>query len=262
MDVLERLIPSQAKQLIMNRLERIFFEIRLRRATPDFIYQMGKVGSSSVYHSILQQYSGAVFHAHNFFIDHEDPPIRHLYDWVIVKERPLKVISLTREPIGRNVSAFFQNFDRDTGVPYAKSAFSIEELKAIFLLNYKHEIPLVWFDNNIRVNFGIDVFATQFSESGIATYANNNIELLIMRLEVADDEKNKAIGSFLGLDHFQLQRTNVGEEKEYSTTYNEFKRKVRFSSDYIDKMCNSKYFNHFYSQETINAVRTKWSKGS
>ncbi|MDJ0578269.1 MAG: putative capsular polysaccharide synthesis family protein [Xenococcaceae cyanobacterium MO_234.B1] len=260
MDILKRVIPKPVKRLGRKWVDQLYFERQLRRATPVLVYQMGKVGSSSIYRSLLKQYAGVVLHSHSFSLNHEAPKIRRLFHWAIVNARPLKVISLTREPIGRNVSAFFQNFERVTGVPYAEANFSIKELKAIFLSNYKHEIPLKWFDNNILANFGIDVFSTPFPENGISTYSNNNIELLVMRLEISDNEKITAINNFLGLDRFQLHNTNIGKKKGYSKTYKAFTSKVKFSPDYIDKMCDSKYFNYFYSKEAINAARKKWSE--
>ncbi len=260
MDILRRVIPKPVKRLGRKWVDQIYFQRKIRRASPVLVYQMGKVGSRSIYRSLLEQYAGVVLHSHGFSLNHEDPTIRRLYHWAIVNARPLNIISLTREPIGRNVSAFFENFERDTGVPYTKANFPIEELKAIFLSNYAHEIPLNWFDDNILANFGIDVFSTPFPKNGISTYSHNNVELLVMRLEISDNEKVAAINNFLGLDRFQLHNYNIGEEKNYSTTYKTFKNKVKFSPDYIDKMCEYKYFNHFYSREAINEAREKWSE--
>jgi len=158
------------------------------------------------------------------------------------------------------VSAFFQNFERETGVPYTNANFSIEELKTIFLSNYKHEIPLEWFDKNILANFGIDVFATPFPENGTSTYSHKNIKLLVMRSEISDDEKVKAIVDFLGLTSFQLQNMNIGEAKDYSMTYKAFNSKVILPPDYVARMCESRYFNHFYSKKVIEATRKKWSE--
>lgn len=259
MNILKRIIPKRLSSFATNWAGLLFLPKKLRRAAPVIVFQMGKVGSTSIYRSLRKHYEGVVLNIHRFFPGHHNPQVRRLYHLTVSNGRPLKVISLTREPIGRNVSAFFQNFEKDTGVPYAKANFSIEELKEIFLSNYEHELPLKWFDKNILANFGIDVFAAPFPGNGISTYSNNNIELLVMRVEIPDHEKIKAIAGFLGLDRFPLQNTNIGEEKDYSKTYIEFKRKVKFSSDYIQKMTRSKYFNHFYSKEAINEARKKWS---
>jgi hypothetical protein len=173
---------------------------------------------------------------------------------------PLNVISLTREPIGRNVSAFFQNFERDAGVHYNKSNFSLEELKAIFLKKFNHELPLRWFDKNIKENFGIDVYANSFPQYGYATYSHKNIRLLIMQSEIGDNKKVKVLRDFLKLSEFQITNRNIGEEKEYASIYKDFRTNVKLPFDYIDKMCKSRYFNHFYNKEYISSVKKKWSE--
>jgi hypothetical protein len=260
MNMIKRVIPKSAKRFIRKWIDKISFELKLRVATPVIVYQMGKVGSSSVYNSLLKRYAGVVLHAHSFSPDHEDPQIRRLYQWAISKSKPLNVVSLTREPIGTNVSSFFQNFEKFTGEPYANANLSLDELRGMFLSNYWHDIPLDWFDKNILANFGIDVFATPFPDKGISTYSHNNVRLLVMRLEIDDNEKIKAIGDFLGLADFQLRNTNIGEENEYAKTYKSFRNSVKLPPDYIARMCESKYFNHFYNKETIEAAKKRWSE--
>ena len=258
--LLKRLLPAPFKRLARSAVARARLERQLRRATPVFVWQMGKVGSKSIYYSLLRQYPGAVLHAHRLSATHEEPEIRRLYRWAVVQKKPLDIISLTREPIGRNVSAFFENFGRDTGVSYEQASFSLEELKALFLANYEHDTPLQWFDNNIRKHFGIDVYATPYPENGTATYFHRNVRLLVIRLEADDEAIIKAIKHFLGLPAFALIKKNVGKDKEYAMTYEAFTRTVKLPDEYIARMCESKYFNHFYSKEAIDTVRKKWSE--
>jgi len=61
-----------------------------------------------------------------------------------------------------------------------------EDIKMAFISKFQHRRPLVWFDRNILLNFGIDVFATPFSESGISIYHNNNVRLLVLRSELPE----------------------------------------------------------------------------
>ena len=269
MGIVKRILPLCVRRLLRSGIwvfgsfpsRVLFFNNQLRKATPVFIYQMGKVGSKTVEKSLLRtSYPGAVLHGHNFSLNHNNWKIRHLYHWALLKKRPLNVISLTREPIGRNVSAFFQTFERTTGVPYERANFSLEELRSIFLANYTHDKVLQWFDKNIRDNLHIDVYSTPFPECGFATYSHGNIRLLVMRSEIGDNEKINAIKDFLGLTDFQLVNTNIGEGKIYAETYQDFKKKIKLPSDYIAKMCESKYFNHFYSQVVIDATKMKWSE--
>lgn len=260
--LLKRLLPEPVKRIARNALEHARLEYQLRRATPVFVWQMGKVGSKSIYYSLSTHYPGAVLHAHRLSATHEESEIRRLYEWAVVQQKPLDIISLTREPIGRNVSAFFENFGRDTGMSYEQASFSLGELKAIFLANYEHDTPLQWFDNNIRKHFGIDVYATPYPENGTATYGHRNVRLLVIRLEAGDAVISEAIKQFLGLTAFELIKKNVSQDKDYAMTYDAFTRTVKLPDDYIARMCESKYFTHFYSQETIDMVRKKWRENA
>jgi hypothetical protein len=240
--------------------DRVFFRRYLQNNPPVLVYQMGKVASTSVAQSLSHQYPGVVLKAHYFNPNHKNWKVRHLYQWIMEDARPLNVISLTREPIGRCVSGFFQNFERHTGVPYNKANLSLEELKAIFLKRFANGLILQWFDNNIKANFGIDVYVDSFPKCGYATYYNKNIRLLVMRSEMNDKEKVKVIKDFLKLNEFQIINKNISAQKEYGSTYNDFKKNVKLPSDFIDKMCKSKYFNYFYEQHVIDTVRKKWSE--
>lgn len=257
------LIPKPIRRVARKLVDEtgLFrFQQQLGKATPILVYQMGKVGSSSVYESLLNQYRGVVLHSHGFSESYGDPKTQLLYRWVTQHTRALKIISLTREPIGRNISAFFHNFERDTGVPYADSKFSTEELRSIFLSNYDHDFPLNWFDKTILDNFGIDVFSRPFPSHGFTTYSNANVSVLVMRSEIADREKVTAIKEFLGVREFQLVNTNIGARKDYAAAYRAFIENVRLPPEYVEKMCESRYFRHFYDEAAISAARQRWSE--
>ena len=237
------------------------FPIRIKRTAPVLVYQMGKVGSSSLGMSLSEAYPGVTVNSHDFSASHDKWMVRRLHRAVAEQGMRIKIISLVREPIGRNVSAFFENFERDAGVKYWKSELTVGQLRALFLENYRHELPLVWFENHIEDRFGIDVYASSFPESGHATYASAAADLLVVRSEIPDAEKEDAIRAFLDLHSFRLLRANVGDLKVYADTYRDFKQEVRFPADYVDRMCNSRYFQHFYSQEVIEGTRRRWTEG-
>ena len=260
MSPLKHLTPQPLQQLVRRVKDQFYFQRKIGSAVPVLVYQMGKVGSSSIYRSLCRQYPGVVAHAHYLSSAHYRPLVRSLYDHALVQNRPLKVITLTREPIGRNISAFFQNFEDITGLRYAKAAYSIEELKDIFLEKYSHEDPLYWFDINLLEHFGIDVYACRFPEQGVCLYQRNNIEVLLLRLETPDDEKVAAVRQFLQLDHFNLNNINLGREKDYSRGYQEFKRSVTFPRSYLDSMYGSRYFQHFYDEAIRDSLTDRWSE--
>ena len=258
MRVFAKVIPSSLKHLARTWIDEIKFERKLRRATPVLIFQMGKVGSLSVHNSLARQYQGAVVHAHRFDINHKNLQIQRLHRWALSENKPVNVISLTREPVSRNVSAFFQCFERETGVAPADSTFSHDELKSIFLARFDHDLPLQWFDRNIREFFDIDVFAAPFPAEGIRVFKRDRVRLLVLKSEINDAQKERAVTEFLGLPGFHLENTNCGIEKNYASLYAAFKGAAKLPSSYLDRMCTSRYFTHFYDQATRDSVHAVW----
>lgn len=232
---------------------------RLDAAPPVLIFQMGKVGSSSLINSLASTWPGLTIHTHTITKDLEKSQrVRIVYDRVIQKGGPLFIISPVREPIGRNISAFFQNFERDTGVKYNDSRFSVEELIGIFLEEYNHDVPLVWFDKQFKPVFDIDVYSFKFPANGVQMIAHNNINLLLMRSELPDSVKESAVRDFLNMPKFALLNANVGSRKEYAKTYEQFRQLFMAPDWYVRKMYDSRFFTQFYGSTERNALIRKW----
>ena len=111
-------------------LEKIYYKVNklLRSDTIVIIYQMGKVGSSSIYNSVNRYFKTYHIHYLNEKIisqiyqkskDKNQSVPLHLETSTEVlnllkSEKKIKIISLIREPISRNLSAFFENLDNFT----------------------------------------------------------------------------------------------------------------------------------------------------
>ena len=229
---------------------------RARKHVPVFVFQMGKVASTSIYKSLQTHYEGPVFHAHSFEPFHGSPEIRALHRYHQA-QNPIKIISLIREPVTRNISAFFQNFKRDTGRTIEESNLSAIELKRMFLNNYPHEIPLVWFDNNIQKHFGIDVYSRPFPQSGHDTFSQDGIELLVMRHDLDDSVKEALVQDFAGLQDFCLESENVGAEKRYAELY-ELLKQVKLPLQHLHYLASSKYMHHFFKDD-MREILCTWS---
>lgn len=268
-----------------NKLHQLQEYAALRHclATPEqvpvLVYTMGKVGSSSIAQSLSQQFlsqkTHPVFQIHRMNPEHiqavRSEYLRHhhkppkddiglaLYHGVIKQCRPAKIITLVRDPIHRNISAFFQNFGRFTGVNYQQSSLSTEALIEGFLANYNHTIPLTWFDQEIKAVLGFDVYQYPFSQAqGCLQHTHKNFEILILKSEIEDRVKEQAIQNFLGLKAFQLQRYNVAQTKAYSQTYQAFLQTIQLPDSYLEAMYQAPYTQHFYSAAEITKMRQKW----
>lgn len=253
-----------------------FWKKRPRR--PVLVYQMGKVASSSVYFSLKNTGRFDVYHVHrlnprnirNFQQRRAragtdlpvEPQGRLVYEKFIRSDRvpPTKIIALVREPIGRNISAFFQNLHLFVK-PFDPQAIpDVERLIPEFFEKYDHDIPLTWFDDEIRATTGIDVYQHPFPHAvGSQVIDAPPYHLLVMRHDLDDRKKETCIADFLGLETFRLSRANESASKAYSAIYKEVTRSIRIPDDYADRMLDSKYTRHFYSPEEIRAIRTRWT---
>jgi hypothetical protein len=51
----------------------------------------------------------------------------------------------------------------------------------------------------------------------------------------------------------------VGSNKKYRNAYQLFKKSLKLPVSYVEEMCESRYFNHFYTQDEIKQVKSNWS---
>jgi hypothetical protein len=237
------------------------FEERRHAAPPVLIYQFGKVGSSSILDSLLPQWPGLVIHAHTLQRRDDEPAeITVARDILQRANERIFVITTVREPIARNISAFFQNFERETGISEKQAhTISIQELIAVFLKKYPHNTPLRWFDENFKNFTGIDVFEHDFPKLGIRIIRHQNIDLLLMLSEVPDWLKELAIKQLLSLDQFRLKTTNVGDNKRYAETYRQFLQAFTAPDWYMQQMYGSRFFLHFYAPHE-DALKALWTR--
>lgn len=184
----------------------------------------------------------------------------HLHKHICEKKKPAKIISLVREPIGRNISAYFQNLDAFKRIENAHTRFDIDELINDFLKNYHHRVPLEWFDKEMKPAIGIDAFSHEFPKDiGYKIIHEQPYDVLIMRHDIEDKRKAEIISDFLHLTNFSIQKKNISSQKKYAGAYYQFLNKVKLPPEYVDELLNSKYTRHFYSTEMIKAFKEKWT---
>jgi hypothetical protein len=268
------------------------------KAPPLLVYQMGKVGSSSITRSLKKvSINRPIYHLHFMSKDRivETEDDRRAFfrtDKYSLLKRPWlnefllksfnenkgqkwKVISLTREAVARNISAFFENLDviplEDQGGYEISSHYykipptiinhdNQEVLEELFIKKVNHFSPEQFFDREIKGVLGIDVFTKKFSHStGFSIYYGEYADLLLLRLEDLDRVAKEAFDKFLGIADLDLKNANVGAKKKYAPLYKEFKKNINLPDTYLNMVYDSLYMQHFYSAEEIDAFKQQWN---
>ncbi|NER08179.1 MAG: hypothetical protein F6K17_39370 [Okeania sp. SIO3C4] len=231
------------------------------------VHQMGKVGSVSIHRSLLKLTNddASILHTHILdkkafykvfygkrLLSQSTTPFldqRTLISLLLLHElennfsaKSWVIITAVREPIGRNISAYFQNVNLDLTFPSysADNVIKDEEVDqaiAAFLDNFDHERPLTWMDANVKEVFGVDVFEKAFNpDKGYEIYEQDNVKLLLIRLESLNDCCGSAFNEFLGIEDFKLVPKNQASDKKYHDLYKAFKERISLPESYVREM--------------------------
>ena len=256
--------------LVIKRLKLLIFSNKV----PILVFTMAKVGSLSIYSSLKQRLRfSAIFHIHTLDFEKDKqnkelirakgivPDSRStiplINDKIINCKRDINIITLVRDPIERNLSAFFDAFYFMVGEKEKDFSGDLDDLVKIYHRDFPHEYAINWFDINVMNSLNIDVYKYSFPvEKGYLKLVENKYSMLILRSDLENSIKEKQIKEFLGLKEFIIRNTNVTNV----LLYNEFKRHIKFSKEYLLNQYDSKYAQHFFSEAERNRAIEKWLK--
>jgi hypothetical protein len=141
-----------------------------------------------------------------------------------------------------------------------ESSLDIDGMIELFLRRYMHWRPLTWFDAELKTTLGVDVYQHPFPrEQGFYAIEVDNVKLLVLKCELEDEVKARAISDFLQLDQFRLIRSNVSSHRSHARQYDEFKRRIRLPPWLLDEMYESKFARFFYTDQERAEFRRRWS---
>jgi hypothetical protein len=175
--------------------------------------------------------------------------------------KPMKIISMVRNPIEVNIGGFFQDIESyypNLGREQIRQ-LRIEELIQKFL-SFSPNYPLTWFEREFNKTLQIDVYSEPFSMLGWKTYFHQSYHILIMQAELMDHQKEEVIRGFTGMINFQLENYNISSQKWYSHLFKNFQEKLVIPQDYAEKMLNSKFTQHFYTASQIEQFYKQFKK--
>jgi len=253
---------------------------------PVIVYQMGRVGSVSVYRPLRARgLPHPVYHVHNLVgLDELERKIRAARarpalsleqiarDREIARlirshpERRWNVVSLVREPVARHVSAFFQELDEyypGIRAEYEAGRCDLDALRAGFWARHaRHQLD-AWFDEQLKPVFGIDVFAAPFpTERGYLVARRGRTTLLLIRLEDLERCVRRAFRDAFAIPDMRVGRDNGADERWYRDLYRRFLAELVVPGSYLDEVYRSRFARHFYTPEELARFRTRWTRGA
>jgi len=264
-----------------------YIEVYVRGNSPILVYTAGRVGTMSVSRSLDQVFPPHMLgylhsfdpaNANQFMVPRHADETRSDVQRVIQKQHTqaqrcraltekypnVKLITLVRDPIARNVSLFLWIFTVNTGLSLEQAqSLSIAELTDLYLRTMRHATPVIWFEQEMQRTFGIDVYQYPFPvETGYQHIKRGKFDVLILKGETDDSIKERAIIEFTGNKDFRLLRSNSSAERAKDGLYQRFMEHVCLPTWYIESLYRTRYMQHFYSPAEIARFRAKWSRDS
>jgi hypothetical protein len=261
---------------------RLLAALRYQSDAPICVYQMGKVGSTAVHRAIAAQALPVpLYHAHMLAeLDAIEASVRQNYAAPSSTLRQLahgrelaemirrdptvrwNVITIVREPVVRNVSAFFESLQEF--VPGARTVgTSAADLREIFLERFGHTAPIYWLQRQLTPVFGIDPYTTPFPHSaGYQIIEGERARLLILRYEDLRGCFSQALQEFLGINVRRLPQANDSGAKWYHQLQRDFLDDFAFPASYLELMYESDYAQHFYTDDERRRCYERFTRAS
>lgn len=212
-------------------------------------FYMGKAGSSTV----VAACESLGIHCSRAYDKLEGPQADYRY-----------IITLVRDPVARNLSAFFEEHV-DGWVE--KGQWPALERMAWHFLNWpttEHNHPLGWFDSVLGMETGLDVYQCEWSpRKGWAVYDHGPRRILVIRTDVLTKKLGAAMAELYEDEALEpvVGHRAKGVDKfghGLGEVYGEWLEMVRLPADYLDWMYSSDYARHFWFKAELQRLRERW----
>jgi hypothetical protein len=249
---------------------------------PILIYQMGKVGSTSVYQS-LRAAGLCPLHVHRvneksrrdgfeFYSRHGVAPPIHLYvsrllcPYLRYTSHRLKVVSLVRDPVERFVSRLYQKSDYlPHSVDYPDAVTDDAERTRQNIRQQlgnpdAMEYTFSWFDREIKAVLDIDVMAEPFDKDrGFGFYEGSRADVLVLKLEHLSDLLPTVVSDFVGRE-LRVTEANVRRQAKRGEDYARVKSELSLPPMTLDRIYSHEWVRHFYTEDEIEIFQSRWGE--
>ena len=279
-------LRGYGKELLHRIRTRIAFR-NIESKNPALVYQMGKVGSSTVVRTLEgMKMTGPVVHVHSLAPENVSGNVetlranpgylhRHVVTSLTLTNKklkwghfPCKIITLTREPVGRAISFAFEDWRRQLSDVWSLQELEPEKMIELVLEKLRpgspHANPEQWFDRELRSVFDIDLMSVPYDfEQGYVTFCRGPVDVLVIRMEDLNRALKSGLADLLDVEErdIQMRRSNVGKDKKYADLLAEVKERMTIPSSVSERIWSTDYAQHFYGPD-IDHLREKWEEAS
>ena len=255
---------------------RWYPRIYLPNSKPTLVYSTHKTGSQAIRSTLYRHGIGLVFWAHVMNRKRVEQSHQRLKEqgrkpfinrrWqdlilerFIEKDRPMKIVTSTRDMVARDLSLFFHRFENHHHISPNEYRGRFNELQAIFYSEFVDRDMRYWFEQEYGDVLGLNIYDHPFPhEQGYQVIQHKQFEILLLKLETPDLTKEKALSEFFEVPNIKMYMTNIGARKGYGDTYKDFRNYLTLPQSYIDERYDSREMQHFYTPDEIEQFRTKW----
>jgi hypothetical protein len=262
-------------------------ELRMRRrlaaqlahATPILVYSATKTASTAVAAALdrtpdLETVKVHLLQPEHFWRGPLSPPaapngmLRHraieqraTRALLLASNRPLRMVAVMRDPIAFNLSNYtcfgraywMRRFWRRA--PWMPTAALLEH----FLRTFPHESSSLWWTHEFARTTGIDVFREGFDSAlGWQRHHRGRFDCLLLRADLDDREKQRALSTWLGREIAPVERENMNDTQSAPGVYERLKSAIRTQGDYIDRMLELPSARTFLDDAGRRALRERW----
>lgn len=276
----QKVRPTDVSRRYQRRLDREISRVRETFEGSDRIvvtHTYGKVGSTAIHKAVSKLPGYASFQTH--FISEagvaealrlhqeEHDPIHMLQGEALRlqmqahPDRPIRLITLVRDPVARAVSDLFENpallnAKGDVRQMPLESVVAIAAELVVGSLAYTEQ----WFDRELSGLLGHDFFTRGFDrENGFEIFHEERFELLAGKLERLSDNGAGYLGRVLGLGRdFPIPRSRARSATGEAVLYDQVKRSLKLPAAVLEQVYSSRVCRYFYTPEELDGFRDLW----
>lgn len=237
------------------------------------VYNASKVGSSTVYYNLKEKLPFlTVLHVHFLSetwlrsFEKSGKWLNNLRSAKSVnshleqnKTKRIKIITLVRDPIARDISAVFQSWQTIFDLKRIEE-LNMEEIR-MHLNNSAFDQTENWFSSEFLEYTGIDILSLPFNKSkGYSIYNIDQYDILCIKTESLNKVMDSALYEFIGVKNISSKVKNSSKEKEGAELYKEIAGSFKLEKLKIEQIYSTIFMKHFYQDTELEMFKKRWTE--